>query len=131
MVLFRKYKLDRSENFDEFLKALGVNMIVRKMASTVTSTVQLVDEGSDLFSFNTTSTFRSQSLKFKIGEEFDEETMDGRKVKCVVTFDGNKMIQQQLGNKGVRIVREFTEEELITTCTVGDVTAKRWFKSFE
>lgn len=23
MVLFRKYKLERSENFDEFLKALG------------------------------------------------------------------------------------------------------------
>lgn len=101
------------------------------MAGTVTSTVQLVDEGSDLFSFNTTSTFRSSALKFKVGEEFDEETMDGRKVKCIVTFDGNKMIQQQLGNKGVRIVREFTDEELITTCSVGDVTAKRWFKAFE
>ena len=106
-------------------------MLVRKMAGTVTSTVQLVDEGSDQYSFNTTSTFRSQSLKFKIGEEFDEETMDGRKVKCVVTFDGNKMIQQQLGNKAVRIVREFTDEELLTTCSVGVVTAKRWFKAFE
>lgn len=109
----------------------GVNYLVRKMASNVTSTVQLVKEGENSYSFNTVSTFRNQSLKFNLNEEFEEETMDGRKVKCVITFEGNKMIQQQKGDKAVRIEREFADDELIATCIVEDVVATRWFKAVE
>lgn len=101
------------------------------MANSVTSTVQLVKEGENSYSFNTKSTFRTQSLKFFLNEEFVEETMDGRKMKCLITFEGNKMIQQQFGDGAIRIEREFTDDELIVTCNVRDVTAKRWFKAIE
>lgn len=101
------------------------------MAGSVTSTVQLVKEGEDSYSFNTVSSFKNQSFKFVLNEEIEEETMDGRKVKCVVTFEGNKMIQQQKGEKAVRIEREFNEDELITKCIIGDVVATRWFKAVE
>lgn len=101
------------------------------MAGNVTSTVQLVKEGENSYSFNTVSTFKNQTMKFTLNEEFDEETMDGRKVKSLVTFEGNKMIQQQQGDKPVRIEREFTDDELITKCIVGDVVATRWFKAVE
>lgn len=101
------------------------------MAGNVTSTVQLVKEGENSYSFNTVSTFRNQALKFNLNEEFEEETMDGRKVKCLITFEGNKMIQQQKGDKAVRIEREFTEDELITKCIIDDVIATRWFKAVE
>lgn len=57
--------------------------------------------------------------------------MDGRKMKCVITFDGNKMIQQQYGDNAIRIEREFTDDELITKCMIGDVVATRWFKAIE
>lgn len=97
----------------------------------MTSTVQLVKESDTSYSFNTVSTFRNQSLKFNVNEEFEEETMDGRKVKCLITFEGNKMIQQQQGDKAVRIEREFTDDELITTCIIGDVISTRWFKAVE
>lgn len=98
------------------------------MANRISSTVQLVKEGENSYSFNTSSTFRNQSLKFNLNEEFLEETMDGRKIKCLVTFEGNKMIQQQTGENAVRIEREFTEKELITKCKIDNVTATRWFK---
>lgn len=101
------------------------------MASNITSTVQLVKEDENSYSFNTVSSFKNTSLKFNLNEEFDEEMMDGRKVKCIVTFEGNKMIQQQKGDKAVRIEREFTDEELIATCIIDDVVAKRWFKAVE
>lgn len=86
-------------------------MVLRKMANTVSPVVELVKEG-DEYSFNTTSTFKSNTIKFKLGEEFDEETLDGRKVKSIITLDGNKLIQEQKGDKPHQIIREFTDNEL-------------------
>jgi len=89
-------------------------MVLRKMGNSVNPTVELVKEG-DLYTFNTVSTFKNSQIKFKLGEEFEEETIDGRKVKSVCTFDGpNKLIQDQKGEKPTVIVREFTDTELIT-----------------
>lgn len=101
------------------------------MANNTTSTVQLVKESDNYYSFNTVSTFRTTCLRFILNEEFDEETMDGRKMRCVITFEGNKMIQQQYGENAIRIEREFTSDELITKCMIGEVVATRWFKAIE
>lgn len=108
-----------------------MNYLIRKMASNVKSTVQLVKEGENSYSYNTVSTFKNQSMKFTLNEEFEEETMDGRKIKCVVTFEGNKMIQQQKGEKAMRIEREFTDDELVTKLFFGNAVATRWFKAAE
>lgn len=101
------------------------------MATNSPSTVQLVKENGNTYSFNTTSTFRPGSFKFTLNEEFNEETLDGAKIKCVVTFEGNKMLQQQKSGKRVRIEREFSEKELITKCIVDGFVATRWFKAID
>lgn len=41
------------------------------------------------------------------------------------------MIQTQKASKPVTIIREFTDTELIATCTAGDVVSKRWFKAVD
>ncbi|XP_061399577.1 probable fatty acid-binding protein [Musca vetustissima] len=124
----KKYKLDKSENFDEYMKELGVGMVLRKMGNTVTPTVELKKEG-DMYTFTTTSTFKTSSISFKLGEEFDEETLDGRKVKSVCTMEGNTLTQEQKGDKPSTIVREFSDSELITTLTIGDVKSVRVYKA--
>ncbi|KAL5274690.1 FABP5 family protein [Megaselia abdita] len=125
----KKYKLDKSENFDEYMKALGCNLILRKMGNSVTPTVDLKKDG-DVYTFTTSSTFKTSSFSFKIGEEFDEETLDGRKVKTICTFDGdNKLIQEQKGDKPTTIIREFTDSELNVTMTLGDIKSTRVYKS--
>lgn len=88
-------------------------MVLRKMGNSVTPTVELKKDG-DMYTFTTTSTFKTSSITFKLGEEFDEETLDGRKVKSICTMDGNKLVQEQKGDKPSTIVREFTDSELIT-----------------
>ena len=37
---------------------------------------------------------------FRLGEEFDEETTDGRKCKTTVTMDGNKLVTSQKAQGG-------------------------------
>ncbi|MDK0628423.1 lipocalin/fatty-acid binding family protein, partial [Clostridium perfringens] len=90
----KKYKMISSENFDEFMKVLGVGLITRKAANAVTPTIELRQEG-DQYNLVTSSTFKTTEMKFKPGEEFDEERADGAKVKSVCTFEGNVLKQTQ------------------------------------
>ena len=101
---------------------------MRKMANTVSPTVELAKSG-DEYTLTTTSTFKSSALKFKLGEEFDEETMDGRKVKSVCTLEGNVLTQKQNGEKPSTIVREFTDTELTAIMTAGDSKCVRYYKA--
>lgn len=103
-------------------------MVLRKMGNSVSPTVELVQEG-DSYTLNTTSTFKSTAIKFKLGEEFEEETLDGRKVKSVMTLDGDTLTQEQKGDKPSKIVREFTPTEMTATMTVGDVKCVRVYKA--
>lgn len=88
-------------------------MVMRKMGNSVSPTVELKKDG-ETYTFTTTSTFKTSSINFKLGEEFDEETLDGRKVKSIITLNGNKLVQEQKGDKPSTIVREFTDSELVT-----------------
>lgn len=89
----------------------GVGMVTRKMGATVSPIVELTEKDGE-YTLKTTSTFKSTEIKFKLGEEFDEETVDGRKVKSTCVLEGNKLIQEQKGDKNTTIEREFTPTEM-------------------
>ncbi|XP_055296546.1 probable fatty acid-binding protein [Sitodiplosis mosellana] len=120
----KAYKLTESKNFDEYMKALGVGFVLRKLANSAKSTIELKKEG-DQYTLVMSSTVRTFSISFKLGEEFEEQTMDGRKVKSTVTLEGDKFIHKQEGTPSSITIREFTEKELIVTMTVKDVTCIR------
>lgn len=83
------------------------------MGNTVSPTVKL-EKSDDMYTLTTTSTFKTTTIKFKLGEEFDEDTLDGRKVKSVIKMEGdNKLIQEQKGDKPTTITREFTDNEMV------------------
>ncbi|XP_039752701.1 sodium/calcium exchanger regulatory protein 1 [Pararge aegeria] len=125
----KKYKMVSSENFDEFMKAIGVGLITRKTANAVTPSVELKQEG-DTYTLVTSSTFKTTEIKFKPGEEFDEERADGAKVKSVCTIDANTLKQTQTAADGIVVnyVREFGPEELKATMTANGVTCTRVYK---
>lgn len=100
-------------------------MIVRKMANAASPTVFLIKNADGTHSFTTQSSVKTSTLTFKLDEEFEEETMDGRKVKTVFTLNGNTLTQTQSGEKASTIVREFTETECVCTMTLGNVTCVR------
>ncbi|XP_033188074.1 sodium/calcium exchanger regulatory protein 1 isoform X2 [Bombus vosnesenskii] len=125
--LGKKYKLFSSENFDDFMKALGVGIMTRKMGSSVSPVIELT-ENNGVYTLKTTSAFKNSEIKFKLGEEFDEETADGRKVKSVCTLDGNKLTQVQKGEKDTTIEREFTPTEMKAIMKVDDIVCTRVYK---
>jgi len=119
-----KFKLTSSDNFDEFLKELGANFVLRNLAKTSTPVFEVSKDGEQ-FTMKTTTTLKTSEIKFELGKEFEENRLDGKKVKTVVVADGNKLVQTQYGDKEVKIVREFNGDELKVTSTVGDVTSVR------
>ncbi|XP_043253453.1 probable fatty acid-binding protein isoform X1 [Colletes gigas] len=123
----KRYKLQSSQNFDEMMKALGVGLMVRKMGSSVSPVVELT-ENNGLYTLKTTSPFKNSEIKFKLGEEFDEETPDGRKVKSVCSLEGNKLLQIQKGEKQTTIEREFTPTEMKAVMKVDDIICTRVYK---
>uniref|UniRef100_A0A8C6L9X8 Cellular retinoic acid binding protein 1 n=1 Tax=Nothobranchius furzeri TaxID=105023 RepID=A0A8C6L9X8_NOTFU len=77
------WKMKSSENFDELLKALGVNAMLRKVAVAAASYPQVeIRQSGEQFYIKTSTSVRTTEINFHIGEEFDEETVDGRKCKC-------------------------------------------------
>lgn len=66
--------------------------------------------------------------KFRLNEEVDIKTPDGRKVKNSFTIVGNVVIEKQIGEKNYVIVREFFDDEMIATLTVGNVSSRAWLK---
>lgn len=68
------------------------------------------------------------SQKFRLGEEKDFTTPDGRKVKNTFTIDGNILTEKQVGKQTMTIVREFFDDEMIATSYCGNVVCKGWCK---
>ncbi|KAH3770104.1 sodium/calcium exchanger regulatory protein 1-like [Dreissena polymorpha] len=87
--LVGKWKLDwdRNDNFEEYLKAVGLNILFRKAGKAVVPTEVIEQVDDDTWSLYVTASVRHSHLKFRFGEEVHETTMDGR--KCVSTFSVN------------------------------------------
>lgn len=106
----KKYKMVKSDQFDEYMKALGVGIVFRKMGAAWKPCFELIKTGDNQYLIRSTSSVKNVDLPFTVGQEFDETTSDNRKVKTTFTFENeNKLVQIQKGDVDSEIVREFTE----------------------
>ncbi|XP_060806800.1 fatty acid-binding protein-like [Amyelois transitella] len=127
--LGKKYKMVSSENFDDFMCALGVGFITRMAANAISPTVEFKKDG-DFYILVTSSTFKTTESKFILGEECIEERADGVEVKSVYTLEGNvlKQVQRDVDGMEVIYIREFGPEEMTAIMKVKDVTCTRVYK---
>merc|ERR1712219_31489 len=113
-----------SEKYEEFLKALGVGFILRKAALASTPVMTISEDGGN-WTMITKTTVKSIELRFRLGEEFEETTTDGRKCKTTVSLAGNQMTTSQKatksGEKDVTVVRSFDDGGITVTLTCEDV----------
>ncbi|KAL6039672.1 hypothetical protein STEG23_012402 [Scotinomys teguina] len=113
------WKMRSSENFDELLKALGVNAMLRKVAVAAASKPHVeIRQDGDQFYIKTSTTVRTTEINFKVGEGFEEETVDGRKCRSLPTWENENKIhctQTLLEGDGPKTywTRELANDELI------------------
>ncbi|XP_045416620.1 fatty acid-binding protein 9 [Lemur catta] len=122
------WKLVSSENFEDYMKELGVDVAARNAAGLVKPTVSISVNGEKV-NIRTESSFKNTEISFKLGEEFDETTADNRKVKSIITLDSGSMIQVQkwLG-KETTIKRKIAEGKMVVECTMNNIVSTRVYE---
>ncbi|KAG5856405.1 cellular retinoic acid-binding protein 2a [Anguilla rostrata] len=126
------WKMKSSENFDELLKALGVNMMLRKIAVAAASkpSVEITQDGETM-SIRTSTSIRTTNVSFTVGEPFSESTVDGRPCTSYPRWETeNKISCEQVLQKGegpkTSWTREITNDgELILTMSANEVVCTR------
>ncbi|XP_069758958.1 cellular retinoic acid-binding protein 1 isoform X1 [Narcine bancroftii] len=109
----------------------GVNAMLRKVAVAAASKplVEIRQDG-DQFYIKTSTTVRTTEINFTVGEEFEEETVDGRKCKSLPKWENENKIyckQTLLNGAGPKThwTRELVNNELILTLVADDVVCTR------
>ncbi|XP_009498561.2 fatty acid-binding protein, liver isoform X1 [Phalacrocorax carbo] len=117
-----KYELQSQENFEPFMKAIGLPDEQIQKGKDLKSISEIVQDGNK---FKVTVTTGSKVLhnEFTIGEECEMELLTGEKVKAIVQMEGNNRLVANL--KGLKSVTELSGDTIINTLTVGDLTYKR------
>ncbi|GCC22519.1 fatty acid-binding protein, liver-like [Chiloscyllium punctatum] len=119
------WTLQKSENFDEYMKYLDVNIVQRKLACTVNPQTVISVE-NDVITITTKSKIKTTTIKFKLAEEFDETTADNRSTKTTVVLENGRLVQtQKWDGKETTLVRELKDGKMILTCTMGNVVCTR------
>uniref|UniRef100_A0A7N6A2J5 Cellular retinoic acid-binding protein 1 n=1 Tax=Anabas testudineus TaxID=64144 RepID=A0A7N6A2J5_ANATE len=107
------WKLVDSQNFDEYMKSLGVGFATRQVGIVTKPTVVISQDG-DKVVVKTLSAFRNTEISAKLGEEFDETTPDDRHVKSTFSMEGDKFVHtQKWDGKETKLVREIKDGKMV------------------
>ncbi|NXK38239.1 FABPL protein, partial [Piprites chloris] len=117
-----KYELQSQENFEPFMKALGLPDDQIQKGKDIKSTTEIVQNGKK---FKVTVTTGSKVLtnEFTIGEECELEMLSGEKAKGLVQMEGNNKLIATV--KGLKSITELNGDTITHTMMLGDLTCKR------
>ncbi|CAO4376122.1 unnamed protein product [Caenorhabditis nigoni] len=124
------WKFVKADNFDEFMKEIGVGLIIRKLAAHMQPTIEVYSDG-ETWHINQYSTFKNTKLAFKLGEEFVETSPDDRTFNSVVTLEDGKLVHRQNkineDDKSSVFTTQVANGRMFQTLQCGDVICRREF----
>ncbi|KAK2092805.1 Fatty acid-binding protein, liver-type [Saguinus oedipus] len=117
-----KYQLQSQENFEPFMKAIGLPDELIQKGKDIKGVTEIVQNGKQ-FKLTITTGSKVINNQFTLGEECELETMTGEKVKAVVQLEGgNKLVTTF---KNIKSVTELNGDIITSTLTLGDIVFKR------
>nr|XP_046173655.1 fatty acid-binding protein, liver-type-like [Oncorhynchus gorbuscha] len=121
MAFTGKYQLESQENFEPFMKAIGLPDDLIQKGKDIKSLSE-IEQNGDHFTVTVTTGTKVMVNSFTVGQEAELETLTGEKIKSTVNLVGNKLI---VSMKGVESVTEFNGDTIIATMTLGPIVYKR------
>lgn len=130
-----KYSHVKSENLDDFFKAIGVPWLMRKMLKRFNHSTEIVQDG-DKFDIKLCTGFMVKEWKFTVGEEFEEKPMGWSNDIMIVqsSWDGDKLVMnsvpksEKAKSKPIKITRQLNGDDLTMVLEVDNVVCTRSFK---
>lgn len=120
------WELEKSENFDEYMKAIGVSYAMRQIGNTAKPRQEIsIKDG--VWTIITSTSMGKTSVQFELNKEFTEITPDGRKCRSICSVEGNKLITKQKSNIDSLIVRDFRKNNCVMTLSANGVTSTRLY----
>ncbi|BHF80873.1 Fatty acid-binding protein, heart [Sparganum proliferum] len=115
-----------TDDLSAIAESLGAKISKEQLAqmSKSTLTFSRVDDG---YSMQIDVGTMSHDTKFKLGEEFEHNTLDGRQVKMLINVEGKKLTIDQMGDKDMLIENVVDGNNLTMTMKVGDVSCVRHY----
>ncbi|KAL4224164.1 Plasma membrane ATPase proteolipid 2 [Mactra antiquata] len=127
-----KWKIENSDNFEEYMKAIGISdekrATAHKFLSTGSNMTQEFSSDGDNWTMTTNTAAGERAFPFTLGKEMDSMTLDGRAIKVIFTVDGDSLVEKQKGD-GFECthVRKGDGNTLTMTLTGGGQTCIRSF----
>ncbi|XP_051487477.1 gastrotropin isoform X2 [Apus apus] len=122
MAFAGKYEFEGDENYDEFVKKIGLPSDKIEMGRNCKIVTEVVQNGND---FTWTQHFpggRTTTNSFTIGKEADMETMGGKKFKATVKMEDGKIVADF---PNYRHTAEIAGGKLVEISTSSGVVYKR------
>lgn len=99
-----------------------------------TELVKLESDNDNEYALIQTVPIKTHVQKFIPDQEIDNVfTIDGRKVKNIFRFEGNKLIEEQIeeNKRVVKITREFDGKKMNGLSEVNDIKNRHWSSLIE
>ncbi|KAM8923788.1 retinol-binding protein 5 [Pelodytes ibericus] len=125
-----RYALVSQDNLEEYLKALNINMALRKIVLLLRPEKEFEVDGNHMI-IRTLSTFRNYIMDFTLGVEFEEDlsSIDGRVCKTTVFWENEKLVCIQKGDVPNRGWKQWVDGDLLRVeLTARNVVSKQTFK---
>uniref|UniRef100_A0A672N1Y0 Retinol-binding protein 2-like n=1 Tax=Sinocyclocheilus grahami TaxID=75366 RepID=A0A672N1Y0_SINGR len=122
-------------NILKIFTLIDIDFAIRKIAVHLTPTKTFIQDGNNLdgdnFVIKTQSAFKSYELRFAVGVEKEEFTkgFDNRMLKTLVTWEGDKLVAIQNGEKANRGWKHWIEDDkLYLELTCEDAVYQQVYK---
>jgi len=127
-----KWKMVRSDPYDEYLKSLGVGFFSRKIAGRAYHEMELTIQDDNTIAVAMRSLLHSQNYVWKLDEEV-ENVVEKSRQGVVCTYENGKLVQQMTpldpgSNKMQQVERainDLGEHEVIFTA--GEAVCRRYY----
>ncbi|KAH7728547.1 fatty acid-binding proteinepidermal-like protein [Aphelenchoides avenae] len=131
--LLGKWKLESSENFDTYMKEIGIGVMKRTIGNNIKPVMVFSCDG-ETWCVKVESTFKNDQWQFENGVRTKITTIDGRIFWCTVTIseDGVWTEEQERAEEDKNaipstVTRKIVDGKLIVECKANGVVATRTF----